>query len=243
MKKYISVFEMLVRSTFYKVLLVIIAMLAAQTYMFWNVVMNGQEGKVEEGLETLVDNSLVIWPLAIGFVLVTVILCLSGCNIGSNQGYTLRRLRIAERTICILQAIYNCICYFLLWASQVALTIGISFMYEKQAALFTNQSIVIAFYRNSFLHSILPMEDGIGWLMLIGIILGCGIAAAEFPYRQRQGKTAIGIILMCGATCAVFPRGLNGSITMLSISIACLVGSAWIYFGSKLMKKVEKEHE
>lgn len=239
MKKYISVFEMLIRSTLYKVLGVLVIIVALQGYLFWNTVMNGQGGVVEDGLEVLVDNSNLLLPLAAGFLLITGILCLSGCNIGSNQSYTLQRLRISERAVYWLQALYNSMCYFLLWASQVGVTIGIShwFMENATELTITNQTLVIAFYRNAYLHSILPMEDAVGWAILAGIILGCGINAAKVPYQQRRGKISVGILMMVGATLVTFPRGLGEDFSMLGICLVILFAAGWISWGLRLEKK------
>ncbi len=243
MKKYISVFEMITRTTIYKVLLLLVLMMGTQFLLFWNLVVNEQNRQVIYGFETLVDSIPVIWILAIGFVLLTVILCLSGCNIGSNQGYLLRRLQVTEKAIFYLQALYNCICYLLLWASQVLVFMAMSFLYEKYAVAYTNQSIVIAFYRNSLLHSILPMEDWTGWLLLILTILACGITAANFPYQQRKGKFSIGIFIMVGAAFLAFPHGLNGEEFGLVFYPAALASVGWIGFFSKIMKKEENADE
>ncbi len=239
MKKYTSVFEMLTRSTLYKVLLVLVVMVSAQMFMFYSKwVEYAESTKGYVGLEMLIDESYMILPLAVGFILITVILCRSGCNIGSNQGYTLRRLRISEKAVFGLQALYNSLCYILLWGSQLAVVLLAAYLYLKDAADITNQTLVLSFYKNAYMHSILPMENGIGWFVLVYIIVGCGLAAARFPWSQRRGSKTWDIVGMVGSVFVVFPnKGSDG----LSFVIICFVLIAFVYAVMWGQKRVEKE--
>lgn len=224
MKKYISVFEMITRSTLYKVLAVLVVMAGVQLVLFWRE-MQSHIDDTMSGMESMVNGSHMIWVLAVGFLLITVILCWSGCNIGSNQGYTLRRLQISETEVCVLQAIYNGICYFLLWASQVAVLFGAGMLYAKEAQNLTNQTIMLAFYRNAYMHSILPLADGIGWFLLILMLVGCAVATAIFPHQQRRGKVSFAVIAAVVMVFILFPRGLGDDVTFLvSYPLALLVG-------------------
>ena len=94
MKKYISIFELFARNTIYKILLVLVAMGAAQIAMFRKVMqewipqdyyeMNIQT--VEHYmLEYMVDRSHSVIFMGIAFVLITAILCWNGCNFGSKS--------------------------------------------------------------------------------------------------------------------------------------------------------------
>lgn len=224
MKKYISVFEMITRSTLYKVLAVLVVMTGLQLVLFWGEMQPHIDDKMS-GLESIVDGSHMIWALAAGFLLITVILCWSGCNIGSNQGYTLRRLQISETEVCVLQAIYNGLCYFLLWASQVAVLILVSNWYMQTALEKTNQTVMLAFYRSGYMHSMLPLADGLGWFLLVLTLVGCAITTALFPYQQRRGKVSFAVIAVVATIVILFPRGLGDDLSFLVYyPLAILVG-------------------
>ncbi|MBQ8625724.1 MAG: hypothetical protein IJ419_06170 [Agathobacter sp.] len=242
MKKYVSAFEMLTRSTLYKVLAVIVIMVGGQISLFWGEMTERIEN-TSGGIESIVDNSYMIWLLAVGFVLITVILCWSGCNIGSNQGYTLRRLQIPELAVFGLQAVYNCLCYILLWASQVAMFVITSSMYLQNAKITTNQTMVIAFYRNPYMHSILPMEDAVGWISLAIIICACGMASAAFPFQQRRGKIGFGIIVAVGIVFLLFPRGLDADMNFIAYYSFFLILAYWVFWGIYMKIKEEKKDE
>ncbi len=242
MKKYISVFEMITRSTLYKVLAVIVIMEGIQIRLFRGTMLE-LIGSESGGLESIVDKSNIVWPLAVAFLLITIFLCQCGCNIGSNQGYTLRRLQISELAVFWLQALYNCLCYVLLWASQAALFVIASGMYMENAIDSTNQTVVIAFYRNAYMHSILPMEDGIGWVILAVIICSCAIASATFPLRQRRGKTDFSIIAVVAMVFLLFPKGIGSDMSFIVFYMLFFILASGVFWSVYLKQKEEKIDE
>ena len=58
------------------------------------------------------------------------------------------------------------------------------YMEHKTDAILSNQTVFLAFYRNKFMHSLLPMEDIYGWCTLIFFILMTGGLAAYFARSQ-----------------------------------------------------------
>lgn len=210
MKKYLSVFEMIARSSLYRVLAVLFTMVAAELAFFWMYVKNpGENGLLH--LELIVDNSHYLIILQLAYVLVTVFLAMTGCNIGSMQVYTLQRLRITEKAYFVLQSIYNIFCYVLLWGTQLAVLLFSANYFSKynDSPYFSNQTIFIAFHRNNLMHSILPMENWICWMILIFILIGSGIAAADFGWKQRRGKIGWILIFVVASAAICFPKGLS----------------------------------
>lgn len=246
MKKYLSVFEMITRSTLYKVLITLVLMVVAQFFLFGaelKETFSSGNDEIIIGMENIVDESYLVVPLAIGFVLMTIILCWCGCNIGSNQGYTLRRLQIGERAVFCLQILYNCLCYVLLWASQVAVTVGISHLYVQHAAELTNQTVVLAYYKNSYMHSVLPMEDGRGWALLIFLIIGCGVAAAAFPVQQRRGKIGFSMIVAVALALVCFPNGIDADYRFVFVCLAFFCMASVALLGVFVGSEEEQDNE
>ena len=75
----------------------------------------------DPGLETILQVSGARWALLPAFLLVTAVLCRTGCAFGSRCGYTLDRLRVSTRAQGLLQALYNGACYLALWGFETAL--------------------------------------------------------------------------------------------------------------------------
>ncbi len=207
MKKYSSVFAMIARSTLYKNLIVMFLMATVQIILFVLKLQNYEQmGKWT--LSGTVKDSFMIIPLAIGFFFISLFLVKMGGFRGSNQGYLLNRLQITETEVFGLQALYNCICFVILWAVEVAVFMGASSIYVEKAIDVTSHTKVLAFYSNGLMHSLLPMKDTIGWLYLLVLIIGVGLFLALFSARQRKGtsKGLIGCGILLGIMAANFPR-------------------------------------
>ena len=165
MKKHLSVFMLMARSSIYKVISVFVLMAVVE---YGLVCMRLNQGVMSDqhNLEIVVDESRILWVFGAVFLLMTVFLCQTGCGFSSKTGYTLRRLSISERMVFVWQSIYNMMCYCLLWFVQILVVFGLCNLYVNMApeGFVTNQTIFLAFYRNDFLHSLLPMEDAGFWI-------------------------------------------------------------------------------
>ncbi len=212
MKKYLSVFEMIARSSIYKVLGCIVVMTVIEFIAFYK---EFQEliGFTANGvfLEELIDDDLFQVIFMATYVLITGILVLQGTNMGSVQSYTLQRLRIKEKSVFRLQCIYNMMAYVLLWGAQLVILLLFTGYYVKNQSWIevSDQTVFLAYYRNYFIHSILPLEDIPGWFTLAFLICGTGIAAAAFTWRQRRGKIGWDLIIFLGVMILSFPRELG----------------------------------
>ena len=219
MKRYLSVFEMITRSSIYKVLLVIAALVVADAVFLYLACMSPDFVSVEE---YVVENCYSV-AFKIAYVLVTIAIVLPGMNIGSTQSYTLQRLCIKERWIFWLQAIYNFCSYVILWGAQLMMLLLNVVVFQKnlpEGAILSNQTMFLAFYRNDFMHTILPLEDGPGWWMLALWAVTTAFAAASFTRLQRKGKFGFELILMVIAALIYFPRALGYDIVFMVLAYA-----------------------
>ena len=66
------------------------------------------------------------------------------------------------------------------------------------------QSIFLAYYRNDFLHCILPLDEISGWIRNILMVLCLGYASADFPYRRRYGRLGMNIVFLSVMTLMFF---------------------------------------
>lgn len=242
MKRYISVFEMIIRSSFYKVLGILASLSVLELGTFY-IAMQQPLASIQPNLEELVAQSHFMYMFAIAYLLITVVLVLSGTNIGSMQGYTLQRLRIKEKRVFLLQCIYNILCYVLLWATQVGVLLAASnyYMTHKTDAILTNQTVFLAFHRNDFMHSILPIQDTLNWVLLFAIIVCTGSFAADFTRMQRRGKVAWILIIFVAIAFVSFPRGLEEEPIILIIGM--IAYSAFICLRNIFYRGEEDESE
>ncbi len=232
MKKYLSVFAMLARGSFLRVLVLLCLMAAGQCGRFLHRLQNeltlygsrvqqfAEDAEEVTRLEQFFDFTTVSGTFGAAFLLVCIVLCLPGCGYGSVCGYTVRRLRISERAVFVLQALYNAMVFVILWAAEVLICLLLCHAYVTSAApsLVSHQTVGLAFYRNNFLHSLLPMADITVWIRNIIMLAVLSLAAASFPYKQRRGKFAADIVSYALLTVIFFTRtvgdGFNTFVTV-----------------------------
>ncbi len=234
MKQHLSVLMLIVRSSIYKVITVLAVMAAAQAGVFGYVLHSSlQSGN--HHLESMVSASGCAWIFAAAFLVITYMISRTGCKSGSQPGYTIQRLGISERSFFIWQAIYNAAVYVLLLATELLLLIALAHHWQSQANqdLIGAQSIFLAFYRNDFMHCICPLDDIWLWIRNGILAIAMGMAAAQYPFRQRRGKTLQVVVTMTAATLAFFVRGLGAevrdffAVTMALIVIGRVVYNLW----------------
>lgn len=221
MKKHLSVLMLLIRSTIYKYLGLVLVFAAAQAGLFYLAV----ERIGSTDLAATMADSHIHWAFVACFLLVTALLSSTGCEQGSRQGYTLRRLRISEEQVFVWQAVYNTGMYLLLWAAEVGVVLGLSgwFVSRVDPAAVTHQSVFVASYQCAFFHSLMPLADVTRWVFLTVMCLCLGITTAGVPYRQRRRTTPLAAIAMMALTLFVFCRGMGEAANDVMLAILMLI--------------------
>jgi len=228
MKKHISIFELFARNTIYKILLVLVAMGTVQVALFCKTMQEwipmdyydlDFQAIEHYTLEYMVDKSNIHIFAGIAFVLITVILCWNGCNVGSKSSYTICRLQVTEKDIFFMQSVYNGLCYVLLWGAQIVIFLILSSLYVAQSANVTNQTVFLAYYRNDFMHSVLPLQGLMRWTANGFMLFGCSVSTAVFTYLQRRGKIAWSLCSVIACVLVGFKQGFGnyGSIVIALI--------------------------
>lgn len=237
LKKHLSVFMLMARSSIYKVIGLFVLMAAAEWSLFYARLRQGATGD-SFNLELVFDESHLMWVFGIGFLLITILLSRTGCEFSSKVGYTLKRLSVSERFVFFWQSLYNILCYLMFWMVQILIVFGLCSLYVKMApeGYVTNQTVFLAFYRNDFLHSLLPMEDAGFWMKNIMIVIAMGICSARFPMAQRKGSKLSEIIPLTCVTLAFFIGELGEY-----LSLAITIGVCFICVILAVVHVFEKE--
>lgn len=188
MRKHLSIFMLMVRSSIYKILLVFLAMAAVEAAL----IALTQDVK-ESLLFNIIDQSHIFFVYVLAASLVQIIL-LGVCTSGSAKPrYTLARLSVSEKTVMLWHWLCGALCFLMLWLWQAILVYAFAMWHHAAAngEFVSHQSIYLATFRSQFLHSLLPLEDisRIVRNALIAICMG-GINAAA-AYKMRRGKKAL----------------------------------------------------
>lgn len=237
MKKHLSVFGLYARSSLFKVLLILLAMCVVEITFFHFELKNSLEAYAVVGsgmasLERMFASAATNVYFRVALVLISIVLCLPGCDFKSNSAYTLRRLSVSERATFFHQAAYNTLVYLMLLAVQLVVALGLSQYYISivPEECISNQTITLAFYRNEFLHSLLPLEDVGLWIRNGLLVITFGLAAAEFPYKQRRHKFSSPAIALVIYTIVYFDQGIGELFHVITTSIIALILIAEIIY-------------
>lgn len=238
MKKHISVFMLIVRYSLYRILALLTVMAAVETGLFWMTLKRGmsQEGY---GLEYVIDKSHIAIVFFLTFVIMDIFLIsFTGYEKVETHRYTLMRLSIPRKEVYYLQSLYNTFCYLLFWAIQILIVVGLGYLYMENAPTeyVTNQSVFLAFYRNGFLHSLLPFEDWPYWIRNILICVALGLRSAMYLSEESKPKRLYGTFW--GATYATFIGNIGSyglCILLGTFAMVCIV------LEIRRMHKEEKE--
>ncbi len=245
MKKHLSVFGLFARSSVFKVLLILLAMGIIEIAFFHLELQNALDaheivGSGMTSLERMFARAATNVYFRVALVLISIVLCLPGCHFKAHTSYTLRRLAVSEHSTFFHQAAYNTLVYLILLATQTIIAFGLSRYYVAfaPAECISNQTITLAFYRNNFLHSLLPFEDIGLWLRNGLLILSLGLATAEFPYQQRRHKFSATAMALVAYSIVFFDQSIGQLTRVISTSIITL-----LIVGEVIYNLTRKEEE
>ena len=236
MKKHLSVLGLFASSSLFKIMAVIVAMCAAEFIFFYlefREAIGAYESVVEISRpEKMVENSGMFFCFGVAFIIITVILCLSGTNYTSKCEYTLKRLRVSESFVFLYKSVFNVIAYMIMWVAQAAVCFLAVKYYVASAPVdaIGSQTAFLAFYRSELLHATVPMADISVWVRNIVSVLTIGVCAAEFPYLERRKRFSVAVIAFGIYTILNWKIDLDSLImTVFTIVIAIIVLSSVAY--------------
>ncbi len=210
MRNYLSVFSLFIKRSFGKIFSLLLLLMSGQSIWFihrlsseniiQNEYMSGEGMNYLLGIEKILEaDRFLIGLMAVGFILLTLLLCITGCEFSDKQGYTLRRLKITEKKVFICQSIYGAVVYGIFIMLQAVLFCVFCLIYVGFATghenafggLISNQSVFLAFYRSDILHALMPLEDILKHISNLTMIISLGMSTASVSYFMRRKKLFI----------------------------------------------------
>ena len=234
MRQYFSVLMIAARSTIYKILALLLLMTAVETALFWRLLRRAPTGELYS-LQELFRVSGIPFVSGAAFLLLCAILCMVGYEVsGSRTRYTIQRLSVSEERATLLMGAYNMVCLFVFWAVQLLAVLLLCRLYmgHMDPMYYNDQSIFIAFYNNSFLHSLLPLDETSRYIRNAIIFFTLGISLACLSLKQRRGQKGVGAIAFFTVTATLtFPQRTGGFFSDLLIMVsASAVTLYYLYY-------------
>ncbi len=203
MKKYLSVLSLFIGGSFNKILAAVVLSAIAQLGLFYKTILPyGSEASI--GFERAFDFSDAKMIFAIAFLLVAVLLHLTGAEFSSKCSYTLKRLRISEKQVFLCQSIYNALCFMVFLLAESVTVILAFALYKNHYSdiemikqhFISEQTLFLACYRNNFIHCVIPLDDIIRLIRNILLTVFLGVGSAGFSYFQRNKKFGFEYVIM-----------------------------------------------
>lgn len=210
MRKYLSVLALEVRSTVYKITGLLLAMAVLELCLLWHYL--SADGAVSWDR---ISRALFLRQIfLIAFWLLCILLAWAGgSKRGSVQEFTLRRLAVDRRGIFLIWTGYHVFCLSLLVVWQILLVLWMdACLVAREPQLGQlSQRLFLEFYRVDFLHSLLPLEEGLRWACNGCLLLMTGMATAYAGFHPKglRNKYLSVITMMLGILLGCFFRGIH----------------------------------
>ncbi len=163
---------------------------------------------------------------AVGFTAIVAVMCLTGCGYGVKTDYTVRRLRVREKTACLLWAGYHAALLLLFWAVLALTLYGVLLHSQGKVPEWYgqvgSQTMMMLCYTDTFLHHLVPLQDVAMWGLSISSVLAVSFTTVLFSYRQRHGSFSPLLLLALGGTIGSFFCGLMLSAAYLLLMLLLL---------------------
>ena len=244
MNRYLSTVGLYARSNLYKILLItlVTALLAGFLVYYYPV---GQEANAyyvdpdgnrmpytytEPYLDGVIGISRAPVVCAVGFTAIVAVMCLTGCGYGVKADYTVRRLRVREKTACMLWAGYHAALLLFFWAVLALTLYGVLLHSQGKVPEWYGQvgpqTMMMLCYTDTFLHHLMPLQDPAMWGLSISSVLAVSFTTVLFSYRQRHGSFSPLLLLALGGTIGSFFCSLGENTNFLLMVLLLGVAGA-----------------
>ena len=240
MNRYVSTVGLYARSSLYKILLITLVTALLAGFLVYRYPAPQEITKYYEdfdgnqvpytystsGLDDVIGLSRAPVVCAVGFTAIVAVMCLTGCGYGVKTDYTVRRLRVREKTACLLWAGYHAAMLLFFWAVLALTLYG---MMRLRCNVIPEwygeagpQTMMMLCYTDTFLHHLIPLQDAAMWGSSVASLLAVAFTTVLFSYRQRHGSFSPLVLLALGGTIGSFFCGLMLSTTYLLLTLLLL---------------------
>ena len=195
MKQSISYLGLCCRSSFYRLLGIVILLGAAQWLLFLRAA--PEAGWLDSAVQQS-KNALAV-ALIFGFVLTALVLSLRPGGTGNRSDYSFSRLGVSNTAQYFLRVGYNFAAVLVFWTAEVMLLLSMLVWFEQSEynQLAGPQNIFVEVWRWELLHSLLPMTEWSRWLRNLCLLVGFGFVTAavgHWPATDSRSKRSAALL-------------------------------------------------
>lgn len=236
-KKYLSLYDLLLANGGKKIAAVMAAAITAEGVLLY--IMMGKETLYYENL--FARNAAL--PLIIGFFALAAVMCNPMKQNKSNLNYTLYRMNLSPKALYFVEIIHLCLVFAAFWGLSLMLLYGFGLYFTQNVSEAANREmgVLLAFARQHELWFLLPVGNLSIAVRNIAGILALSAAIARANFFQRAGKLRlVALLLVLYLFTRAFYTGINEvQANMLSAAAMLIVG----VFSILSVMSTEKEAE
>ena len=229
MKRYVSVFMLMVRMSFGKILMTLFAMAAVQVGLFF-ITGAGDQQYLLDALNRIPFTIVVLISLSVlCFVLVT-----PWGDRGGRMNNLILRLGVPEKHIFWLQVLFFFLAFWMFILVQGLIMILLCFIFDwVTPGQLDPMAIFVTSYQHPVFHRFFPLHDLMAWTDLLLLVTGLSICNAAFPMRQRhrRGSMCTTVMLIYGMTqfASIDNIHLSGASMTVSLFVVMCVVPVCLY--------------
>lgn len=239
MKKTVSLFSLAAATSFWRILLLLVALAATQLLAAWAMLLN-RVGSLS--LEQILDLHVYRFSPAVAVTLATVVFLVGYGGSRSRVNYTMSRLSLSPRSVLRIHVVYCTGVYLLFWLFQVTVVMATMVLYHSimDPSEISPQLALLTCYRSVYLHPLLPLADWHFWVSTPLICLGLGVNTAIGMMRSWEGKIYLPPVVfsLLTALYAAKPGDYAWAICLVIILWAGVCVSYYQYINSKAREVV-----
>lgn len=195
----LSLWALLAKGSFYKVLTVALLMAVTETALFCH----GLRGGLGAPFELKIEESRIHFVFLAALGMVFFLLIRMNGILDREGRYTVMRLKVTQVQFFVIRTAYDALCLLMLFALQVGLVLCFAGIYRRTPGMPQGpQMLFLAFYRNEFLHCLLPMAETGKWVRNGLMLLAMGMEEAG-GIGKRYRVTQVSVFVMAAAWFAV----------------------------------------
>lgn len=202
MKRHISILQLIARTSFWKVLLVLCAMTVSQVLLFF-VMGAGEEPYLLDAMQRVPSFAVVL----IGLILLSCALYIPMSDRGGRMNNLILRLGLTEKQIFWIHVMYNVLIYSLFVMAQALTMLLLCLIHDwVTPGDMDPMAVFVTSYQHPLFHRFFPLHNVVGWINHLILIVGMSICTAAYPIRQRHRfgslctniMTAYAAVYYCG---------------------------------------------
>lgn len=239
MKKHMSVFSLAAAASFWRILMLLVALASTQLLAAW-IMVKSRIGSL--ALEEILDLPVYRFSPAVAVTLATLVLLVGYSGSRSRVHYTMARLSLTPCSLLRIHVVYCTGVYLLFWLFQVTVVMATMALYRSimNPSEISPQLALLTCYRSVYLHPLLPLADWPFWVTTPLICLGLGMNTAIGMMRSWEGKIYLPPVIfsLLTALYAAQPGDYAWAICLVIILWAGVCVSYYQYINSKAREVV-----